>query len=290
MSIADQLMKGAIDFHVHANPDPFYERRLDAIEIAHQASAAGMSAVVIKCHHYCTAPLAYIVNQLTPGFSLLGSLVLNREAGGLNPDVVEVAARTGARVIWMPTLSSVVDTGRRKENKRYPLKAVSDDGISITGQDGKLVPQIAPILEIIKSNNIVLATGHISVPEIYALVTEAKRMQVKVIVTHPLTEIAGSLLSIKQQQELVSEGAYIEHCFFACMPLIQGLNPAVMVEHIKAVGAERCVLSTDFGQEYNPAPAEGFRMMLATMLRAGLSEKELETITKVNPARLLDLD
>jgi len=33
-------------------------------------------------------------------------------------------------------------------------------------------------------------------------------------------------------------GAYIEHCFLACMPAVH-LSPAVMVENVKAVGAER---------------------------------------------------
>ncbi len=293
MSTVDQLMRGAIDFHVHASPDPLRERRLDAVNLALQARDMGMRAIVIKCHHYGTAPVASIVNQITPDFLLIGSLVLDAGVGGLNPAAVEVAARAGAKVIWMPTFSSVVDTKRRMEDPHYPLaatKTASGEGISLIGDDGKLVPQMAPILEMIKSSNIVLATGHISVPEIYAVTNEAGRMQVKVTITHPLTTVAGSPLTVEQQQELVSKGAYIEHCFNACLPPGQTVSPIVMVEHIKAVGAEHCILSTDFGQYYNPAPPEGFRMMLANMLMSGLSEKELEILVKVNPVKLLDLD
>jgi len=284
MSTIDRLMKGALDFHVHAAPDPFRERRLDALDLAMQAKEAGMKAIVLKCHHYCTAPLAYIVNRVVPDFRLIGSLALNKGAGGLNPEVVEVAARLGAKVIWMPTLSSVVDTERRAN------KPSSERGISLIEQDDKLISPMAPILEIIRDNNIVLATAHISIPEIYAITTEARRRQIKVTITHPLTEAAGSPLTIEQQKELVNKGAYIEHCFVACMPSLGSLNPAVMVEYIKAVGVEHCILSTDFGQAFNPPPAEGSRMMLGTMLRLGLSEKELEILVKVNPAKLLDLD
>jgi len=278
-------MKGALDFHVHAAPDPFRERRLDALDLAMQAKEAGMKAIVLKCHHYCTAPLAYTVNRIVPDFRLIGSLALNKGVGGLSPEVVEVAARLGAKVIWMPTFSSVVDTERRAN------KSSSERGISLIEQDGKLVSPMAPILEIIRDNNIVLATAHISIPEIYAITTEARRRQIKVTITHPLTEGFGSTLTIEQQKELVNKGAYIEHCFVACMPSSPGrLDPAVMVKHIKAVGVEHCILSSDFGQAINPSPPEGFRMMLAHMHKFGLSEKELEILVKINPAKLLDLD
>ncbi len=288
----DRLVKGAIDCHVHAGPDPFHQRRLDAVQLAREAQAAQMRAVVLKSHHYGTAPLAYIVNQVVPEVLVVGSLVLNEGVGGLNPAVVEVAAKTGAKLIWMPTYSSVVDTKRRTDTNKHRLpatKAVCDRGISLLGEGGELVPQMTPILEIIKDGNLVLATGHISVPEIYAISTEAKRMGIKVVITHPLTEDFGSTLTIEQQQALVHKGAFVEHCFDTCMPLHGGLNPLRMAEAINKVGAEHCILSTDFGQADNPTPVEGIRMMIATLLECGLNEKELELLVKVNPAKLLDL-
>jgi len=275
----DRLMQGAIDFHVHADPDPYRSRRLDVLDLALQAKEAGMKAIVAKCHHYSTAPLAYLVNKIVSGFTLIGSLTLNSEVGGLNPEVVEVAARSGARVIWMPTSSSVVD--RKKKGAA---------GISLVDSGGKLHPSVASILEIIKENNMVLGTGHISIPEIYALTTEGIRRGVKVTITHPLNSYFGSVLTLEQQKELGKMGAYIEQCFVCCMPVLGGLSPKVIVEHIKAVGEEHCILSTDFGQAIHPAPPEGFRMMVANMIEFGLSEKEIETLVKVNPSRLLGLD
>ena len=85
-------------------------------------------------------------------------------------------------------------------------------------------------------------------------------------------------------------GALIEHSFVACMPILGGLNPKIMVDHIKATGEEHCILSTDFGQLANPSPPEGFRMMIGTMLEFGLSEKEMETLIKTNPARILGFE
>ncbi|MFC1892776.1 DUF6282 family protein [Chloroflexota bacterium] len=292
MSVVDQLMKGAVDMHVHAGPDPLRERRLDAIGLAMQASEMGMRAIVIKCQHYGTAPVATIVNQIVTDFLLIGSLVLDGGVGGLNPEAVEVAARGGAKIVWMPTFSSVVDVKRREE-PGYPVvvpKTASQEGTSLIDQQGKLLPRMVSILEIMKSSSMVLATGHISVPEIYTVTTEARRMGIRVIITHPLTKAAGSPLNLDQQRELASKGAYIEHCFNICLPPESMISPAEMVEYIKAVGAEHCILATDFGQNLYPAAPEGFRMMLANMLVAGLSEKELEILVKVNPARILDLD
>lgn len=289
-----RLMSGAIDCHVHGAPDPFRKRPFDALTLARQAKELGMRAVVFKCHHYCTAPVAEVVNQVIPDFRLIGSVALNREVGGLNPEVVEVAVRAGARIVWMPTQSSIIDTERRRKGRTHIPQRESryggEEGIAIIGADGRLLPQMMPILDIIKAGDVLLATGHISAAEIFAVTAEARKKGIKVLITHPLCEVAGSRLELKEQQALVDMGAYIEHCFNACMPALERLAPATLVEYVRKVGAEHCILSTDFGQDYNPAPADGFRMMLANMLRAGLSEAELRVLVQDNPAKLLGLD
>ncbi len=293
MKSVDRLMNGAIDFHVHAGPDPFRERRLDVIELAHQAKEMGMRAIVVKCHHLGTAPLVSLVNKMVPGFTLVGSLTLNGGVGGLSPEVVEVAAKAGAKVIWMPTYSSVVDfrkARKKQEASAHPApQKVTSQEISLINESSNLFPQVISILEIIKENDMVLGTGHISVEEIYSVTARARQMGIKVTITHPLNTFFGSPLTKAQQQELVAMGAYIEHTFATCLPDLGGMNPKVIAEHIKAVGEEHCILSTDFGQPTNPSPPEGFRMMVAHMLEFGLSEKELQVLIKDNPSKLLGL-
>jgi hypothetical protein len=56
-----------------------------------------------------------------------------------------------------------------------------------------------------------------------------------------------------------------------------------------AVRAERCIMSTDFAQIFNPPPVEGMRMYIATMLRCGILEDEIITRVRKNPARALGL-
>jgi hypothetical protein len=275
--VIERLMQGAIDFHVHVAPDPYHERRLDALELARQARDAGMRAVVAKNHQFGTAPLALMVNRVVPGFTLVGSLTLNREVGGLSPEVVRAAAKAGARVVWMPTTSSMINAREKP-------------AISVINREKKLLPEVVTILEIIRDNSMVLGTGHVRVDEIYALVSAAKEMGVKVTITHPLTKGFGYQCTVEEQRKLVSMGALIEHCFVACMPVLGGLDPRVMVEHIKAVGADHCILSTDFGQLTNPSPPEGFRVMIAVMLEFGLSEAEIEMLVQKNVESILSLE
>jgi hypothetical protein len=282
MGLVDDLLTGSIDMHIHAGPDPRVERRVDAWKAAAQARDAGMRAIVLKSHEYPTAPLASIINQNFLKELVIGSITLNHEVGGLNPYAVEASARMGARVVWMPTNSSVPDAC----NRQSPEK-----GIALIDNHGELLSQVKEILSIIQKYQLVLATGHISKTEIFLLIEEAQKTGIrKIIITHPFTPNTGAHLTIDEQVLLAQKGAFIEHTFNATTPLRGRLDPAIMVNAMRAVGAEHCIFSTDFGQDFNPAPAEGMRAMIATLLSCGCTKSELELMVKINPARLLGLE
>ncbi|MFC1862228.1 DUF6282 family protein [Chloroflexota bacterium] len=282
MSAIEKLLKGSIDMHCHHGPDFLIERRVDALQAAQHAQEAGMRAIVIKSHVYPTAPLAYIINQVVSNVTVFGSISLDFEAGGLNTHALEASAKLGAKVVWMPTFSSANDK---------KLKGLPEPGITLFDEKGKLLPVVGKLLDIVKKYQMVLATGHVSVSESFALVDEARRKGLsKIVITHPLHKELGAYLSLEEQQRMADKGAFIEHCFSTTMPLSIKLDPMKIVEAVRAVGAEHCIMSTDLGQAYNPAPAEGMRMGIATMLKCGLTEKEIELLVKVNPAKLLGLD
>lgn len=287
----NQIMTGAIDLHVHSGPDPFTERRRNAHKLALEALEAGMRAVVIKNHNYCTAILAQQVNEINDVPILIGSLTLNNSVGGLNPDVVEAAAIAGAKIIWLPTLTSA-EWIRVKPPEKHgtsdTLERKGYSGINLLNADGSVVSQMNPILDIIKYYDLILATGHISIPESLAVANLALEKKIDVIITHPFVKPFGDSIEMEQAQELVSKGAIIEFCFLACMPPMR-ITPAEVISKIRTLGAENCILSSDSGQAFNPSPKECFRMMVANMLRFGLSEKELEIMVNVNPAELLKL-
>ena len=280
MSHADRILEGALDIHVHFAPDPRVERRGGAIEIAKQARDMGMRGLVLKSHDYPTHPVAYTVSEVVPGITLIGGIALDVEVGGLNPMAVESTAKMGGRVVWMPTYSARAD-------RQY--KGLSG-GISVLGDDKRLVPEVYAILELIKSHDMVLATGHLSTEESMTLVAEARNLGIqRIVVTHATTMSFLTGMTLEDMKTLASMGAYIEHCLHVMMPLTYRMTPRELVETITAIGTEHCIISSDFGQDYHPMPAEGMRMGIATLLQAGLEEVEVGMLVKDNPSRLMGL-
>ena len=280
MSNADRLVEGAVDIHVHFAPDPKVERRGSAIEIAEQAAKMGMQALVLKSHEYPTQPVAYTVSQIVPDITLIGGIALDYEVGGLNPAAVEATANMGGRVVWMPTYSAQAD----RQHKGL------SGGIFLLDDNGKLLREAYAILEVVKSYDMVLATGHVSTLECMALVSEAKKLGInRVVVTHGTTSAFWTGMTPEDMKTMAGMGAYVEHCLHVMMPMTYRMPPQDLVEVIRTIGTENCIISTDFGQDFHPMPAEGLRMGIATLLKAGLDEVELGMLVKDNPARLLGL-
>ena len=280
MSNVDRVLEGAIDIHVHIAPDPLVERRAGALDVARQARELGMQGLVLKSHQYPTHPVAYTVSELVPEVTLIGGIALDVEVGGLNPMAVEATAQMGGRVVWMPTFSAQAD----RESKGL------SGGINLLDSDGRLVPEVFAVLEVVKSHDMVLATGHISTAESMALVREATSMGIhRLVVTHATTMSYWTGMTVEDMKALAGMGAYIEHCLHVMMPTTYRMEPKDLVKTISAIGPEKCILSTDFGQDYHPMPAEGMRMGVATVLRSGLEEVEVGMLVKDNPARLLGL-
>jgi len=288
-------MHGVCELHVHAMPCVF-DRPFDELELTKQAKDVGYRAVLFKCHHTINADRAMVLRKLVPGIEVFGGIVLNRAVGGLNPDAVEAAINFGAKEVWMPTLHAanhirkigVADYPKHKrarESKRPPRKV---EGITILSSDGKVVPEVYEILGMIAEADIILGTSHLSAEEDFALIRAAREEGVeKILVTHPAWEAVN--LSIEEQERMAKMGAIMEHCFNPCMPFGQRYDPKLIADAIKRVGAEQCVMATDFGQWYSPHPIEGMRLFMRVMMRYDLSRKEIDVMTKVNPARLLGL-
>jgi hypothetical protein len=280
VSNADRLLEGALDIHVHIAPDPKVERRGSAIDVAQQALQMGMGGIVLKSHEYPTHPVAYTASQAVPGITLIGGVTLNLEVGGLNPMAVESTALMGGRVVWMPTYSARADRQHRGLN----------GGIYVLDAQGRLVPEVYAILELIKFHDMVLATGHLSTEESMVLVSEAQNLGIRrVVVTHATTMTFWTGMTLEDMKSLAAMGAYIEHCLHVMMPLTERLTPRELVDIITAIGSEHCIVSTDFGQDFHPMPAEGLRMGIATLLQAGMEDVEVGMLVKDNPSRLLGL-
>jgi hypothetical protein len=237
-----------------------------------------------------------VVTRAHPGISAFGTIALNHSVGGLNPVAVEIAGRSGNKIVWMPTVDAANETAGRSDGPSDKLpfwakiqRELSAQGISpppmtVLGDDGKLNEPARRCLERIGKHDMILATGHLGRKEIYQLVKTGKEMGLKrVMVTH--AEFPSQNLSIQEQVELANLGATIEHCFTTMYT-----NKApwdVFFESVRQVGPERVILSTDLGQTINPPVAEGFAMFAQKMLDAGFSKADVRRMAVTNPTAIV---
>ncbi len=275
----DVDLSGLIDTHIHTAPD-VRPRALDDIDAARQAAEAGMRAIVLKSHVTCTADRATLAQRVVPGIQVRGGLVLNDAVGGLNPVAVEVALDLGARIIWMPTISA---------HNHIVKRGGPPSGIRLLTEDGELQPVLFDVFDLVKQHNAVLATGHVSVQEIVALVRAARAAGVrKMVVTHP--EVPWVDMPAGIQGELRDLGATFERCYVSSLPVGGNVPFARIVSDIRQVGVESTVLATDFGMAALPPPVEGMRTYVAALLAEGFSEQDIQLMAGETPARLLGLD
>jgi hypothetical protein len=283
-----ELLQGAIDLHIHAGPDLF-PRELEEEEVALQSKEIGLRAVLFKSHFTTNADRIIMLRKNIEGIRLFGSIILNKSVGGVNPEAVFTALNLGAKRVEMPTVDSkkhIQTLGRTYPWSKVQLPKI--EGISILDSNGDLIPEIREVADLVAAYGAILCTGHLTIPEIFALIEEARDAGVEnILVTHADLDVVS--VSIEDQKKMADMGAYIEHSFTPCTHLRQRLDPRRIVEAIKHVGAKRCIMSSDMGQPVNPIPREGFRMFVKTMLHLGLSENEVDTMIKENPAKLLGL-
>ncbi|HLY38879.1 MAG TPA: DUF6282 family protein [Candidatus Binatia bacterium] len=279
---ANELVVGAIDMHCHHGPDPHRARSVDAAEAVAEAAALGMAGVVLKSHAYPTGPIAILMQKTVRDLRVFGGICCDFEVGGLNPAAVEVALRTGARVVWMPTFSSVVD--RRKLRLPGP-------GIPVVDGREKIVDAAHEILALAKEHDAVVATGHIDLAEQFALVDAARARGVKVVMTHALETLVGPDHRLADVVALADRGAFIEFTYLTCIPggMAATEAPETFAHAMMTVGPERAIMSTDFGQAASPHPADGMRLFIAEMLRCGVPAAAIDLMARRNPARLLAL-
>jgi hypothetical protein len=290
-----EAIRGGYDLQVHVAPDVI-ARRIDDLDLAKEFLARGLKGFVLKSHYFPTAERAQVVGKAVPGIQAFGAIVLNHAIGGLNPVAVELAGRSGCKVVWMPTVDAANETAGRPDGtkKHLPFWAkiqlelaatgIAPPPIRVIDEQGNPTQAVLACLELIGKHDMILATGHLGRPEILALVRASKDMKVRrVMVTH--AEFPSQNLSAAEQLELADLGALIEHCF-TTMHTGKASWEGVF-ESIRKVGPDRCVISTDLGQTINPAVSDGFAMFAETLLQANFSMGEIRRMAVTNPSELV---
>jgi hypothetical protein len=284
-----ELLKGAIDTHIHTAPD-IYPRSVTVYEAAQNAKAAGMRAILVKSHCTDTSDRAELTRQLT-GFPVYGGVALNYPVGGLNIHAVRESIRQGGKQVWMPSTSAIpfmrdADTVPHLA-KTLPLGV---EGMTILQKNGQLAPEIQPILALIAEHDISLASSHVSPAEGLLLVKAAREAGVKrITITHPHAGFLG--YTVEQMIELGRLGAMLEFHYAFATKMIRTPTPvAELAKMIRRIGPEHFIMATDGGQAGNPPPHEMLRLFIAGMLEGGFSEDEIQTMTIRNPAWILNLN
>ena len=321
--LSQQLLRGAIDIHVHAGPHiTSSPRRVDPFQAAIQARDAGMRAIVFMDVFEMSNGTSWLVNRVVPDFKTYGGIILNTVYGGMNPRAVKTAIHygDGAKYVSFGAHSThyqAAREGRIVDGRFIPLSELYPKfkteelnrciRIPVDAHPG---PELDEILRLIAANaHIYMITGHVSVEEAARLVDLAAEYGIeRVVVSSAVTKIAD----MSQLQRFADNGAFIEYTLAAythttSIPkthyyvereyasIDEGMSEGpgggvkLVAEQIRELGAEHCIIATDFGVYTLPEPVEGFREFIACLLDLGVPEEDIVRLSKENPEKVLGL-
>jgi hypothetical protein len=322
--LSRQLLRGAIDIHVHAGPHIFSSpRRVDPFEAAVEARDAGMRAIVFMDVFEMSNGTAWLVNRQVPDFTTYGGLIMNTVYGGMNPRAVKTALSygDGAKYVSFGAHSTYDQASREGQmvdgrfvplSELYPkFKEQELDRCIRIPLDADPGPELDEILSLIAEHpGVYLNTGHVSVAEAIRLLDLASRYGIrKTLVASSVTKLA----TLDQLRAMADRGAFVEYTLAAYthttptpnthyyvereyMSIDEGMHEApsggvrLVAEQISELGAEHCIIASDFGVYTLPTPVEGMRTFIACMLDLGISADDIRRLVMTNPERLLGLE
>jgi hypothetical protein len=284
---ARRLVTGGFDLHVHVGPD-VPVRRVDDVTLAHRFVELGLAGFALKSHYTSTAERAQVVSGVVPGVRVFGTITLNQAVGGLNALAVELAAREGARIVWMPTFDSASETAGRtapKPGENVPQWAklqhelrelgLAVEAVRVTDDDGQVLRETRDVLRTVARHGLVLATAHLARDDAFAVVDAAFTEGIEhVVVTHP--EFTSQRFSVEDQVAFVERGCLIERCLST--PWSGKTTFEHVFDGVRAVGLEHNFFSSDFGNPDYPAVEDGLALWADKLLEAGFKEDEVHTM------------
>lgn len=292
---ARDLVQGAYDLHVHSGPDVI-KRIASDIEVTEAFKQHKLGGYVIKSHYTHTGGRAQLIREMAPDVDVLGALTLNSAVGGMNALAVEMAARDGVRLVWFPTVDAEYETAGRvkpQPGAKLPFWAatqhelleqgVQSNPVPVVDADMQVLPEARAVIKSIARHDLILATGHLSRDEIFAVVDVALEEGVeRIVITHP--EFPSQNISIEDQLSLVERGVMLERCF---VTFHSGkCSWERLFEITRAVGAEHSFLASDLGQPHNPPVEDGLALMAQRFLDAGFAEDAVHLMAVENTRKL----
>ena len=256
---------------------------------------------MLKSHVSITADRAKLAQKAVgDGISVYGMVCLNPAVGGINPGAVQMAIESGAKAVWMPSMWAenhaqyVRKTGSRMGYETMGFE-FPEKGETILNNNDKIKPEVLDILRMVSDQDLMLSTGHLNLHEANLLLDEANKFGIRKLLVHTVNYHVLNY-PLVEQKRLVEKGAFLEFGFTSLPGPVWGpADPSRNISlddvctSIRSVGAEHCILTTDSGQITSPPPIEGMRQWIELLKLKGFNQNELDTMTKINPAKLLGL-
>lgn len=270
------VIDGMVDFHVHSAPSlaPRHTHDPDTLE---EARTAGIATFVLKAHEGSSAERAELL-----GAEAVGGVVLNSPVGGANPDAVAVAAQLGARVVWLPTISSPTHVAACEQPELAAHRGISFGTVPVV-TDGAVRPEWLEVFDEAARHQMVLASGHLSMDEAVTALDAARRRGVeRLIVNHPGLDFLGWR---DEHAELFRGlGACLEIGVLA--DLLAGPNGPTTEDLVAGYPHELLVFGSDLGHRDYPPLAEGIRSWVER-LDPILGDAGLEKVARTSALELL---
>jgi hypothetical protein len=327
MELPNELLRGAIDVHVHAGPHlKSSPRSVDPMQAARQAKAAGMRGLVYMDVLENSSGTAWLVSRTVPGIQVFGGIILNTAYGGMNPRAVRNALYYGAGAKYVhfgahSTYYLASREGKMVDGKPvffrdlYPKFAAQELARATRIPLEDPVPaELDEILQLVADHpEVFLNTGHVSGAEALRLIELATRYRIRmdrVLVAH----FARNRMTMDQQKQAAAAGAWLEATYADCGVYPGGVprtnyypereylnelriesvggpgNLGGLGRQIREIGVEHFILGTDYGIRGVAPPVEGMRQFIAGLLDMEFTNAEIQQLTGGNAARLLGLE
>lgn len=290
----DRLLVGAVDPHVHSGPS-IAPRSVDHLELARQASEAGLAAIVTKDHDYSGVMTAALIARHHPELTtkVYSGIALNNVVGGLNPYAVEHTAAMGGKVVWLPTLASEHHlVWEKTSNWKHPAttqKIRPASGVPVLDANKQVRDDTKEILDVVARTGLALASGHLHVSETWIVFEEARRRGVeRLILTHPEDIVGASLNDVRG---IAAMGAYVEHSLAFFLPSSSSKSHTIeeFHHHIEAATPDRTILCSDLGQ-VGTSPIQGIREGIRMCIDLGYSDADIRKMVSLNAAHVLGIE
>src|SRR5262249_11300072 len=258
LGLTDPALNGAIDVHLHVDPDApgtgGVIRAVDVFDATRIAAARGMRGFVFKTHQDTgSASLAYMVRKhVSPTFDIFARMASNYATGGINVAALEHFTQIKGgwgRIYEMPTRDSITATTRPGSMDRENLAKARPWMLMMppetppyipVSKGGQLLPEVKHLIGVLAkirtvdtNGRMVLATGHATPEEHLLLAREGRAQGLNVLLTHP-----GDLPQVAEAGKL---GAFSEITASQVYKTDEGAARAAAM--IKKVGAEHLIVS-----------------------------------------------